>query len=81
MSGHADGSFLSLLRLRKRESRREESNLVIPNKRRSTQSRAFSGATHRAGSHLSFNYGISRLFGITKLRFICLVKRQMRFLQ
>jgi len=44
---------LALLCLRKRQSRREESSLVAPNKRRATRSGAFLGATRGAGQFLS----------------------------
>ncbi|MBT3055840.1 MAG: hypothetical protein KME69_13315, partial [Candidatus Thiodiazotropha sp. (ex Codakia orbicularis)] len=40
----------ALLCLKKRQSRREERSLVIPNERRATPSGAFSGATRRAGA-------------------------------
>jgi hypothetical protein len=41
---------LALLYLKKRQSRREERGLVIPNKRRATPSGAFLDATRRAGA-------------------------------
>jgi len=70
--GSVDVSFLSLLHLKKRQSRREASSLVIPNKQRVTLSGVFSGVTRRAEPLFSSNGVISRLFGATKLHSFCL---------
>jgi hypothetical protein len=64
----------SLLSLKKRQSRREEKGLVIPNERRATQSGTFSGSTRRAGTFFTFRCVIIRLCRVTTLRSFCLAE-------
>ncbi len=69
LPGFVDVSSSTLLSLKKRQSRREERGLVIPNERRATPSGAFSGSTRRAGTIVAFSCVVSRLCRMTTLRF------------
>ncbi len=72
--GPVDVLYSPLLSLKKRQSRREECGLVIPNERRATPSGAFSGSTRRAGTIVAFSCVVSRLCRVTTLRFFRLAE-------
>lgn len=74
-------SQAALLHLKNRQARREESGLVIPNERRTTQNGAFSGATRRAGPIFPPSGVLIRLCRLTTLRSLCLADQKNRLRQ
>jgi len=68
----------TLLRLKNRQARREESRLLIANKRRTTRHGIFSATTRRAGPLFPPRSVITCLCGTTTQHSLCLAGQKQR---